>query len=142
MSSINAGKVITGGLVAGLVLNVLDFANNALLVGADFTANFTRLGLDPAALESTMAIATWVIIDFLFGILLVWTYAAMRPRFGPGPRTAVLAALVPFIGISLILFGLTKGGLFPMALYTKQTIISFLIVSIGAVAGAWAYKEV
>ena len=141
MSSINAGKVITGGLVAGLVLNVLDFANNALLTGADFAANFTRLGLDPTALESTTAIATWVVIDFLFGILLVWTYAAMRPRFGPWPRTAVLAALVPFIGISLILFGLTQGGLFPMALYTKQTIISFLIVSIGAVAGAWAYKE-
>lgn len=141
MSSINTGKVISGGLVAGVVFNVLDFANNALLVGADFAANSTRLGLDPAALESPAAIATWVIIDFLFGILVVWTYAAIRPRFGPGPKTAVLAGLVPFIAVSLVIFGLTQGGLFTMALYWKQTIISFFIVSIGAVAGAWVYKE-
>ena len=58
MSSINAGKVIAGGLVAGVVLNALDFANNYLLVGDDFRANSTRLGLDPAALESTTAIAS------------------------------------------------------------------------------------
>ena len=38
----------------------------------------------------------------------------------------------------LVMFPL---GLFTMALYTKQTIISFFIVAIGAVAGAWAYKE-
>ena len=141
MSSINTGKVIAGGLLAGVVLNVLDFANNALVVGADFTANATRLGLDPATLQAPAAIATWVVIDFLFGILLVWTYAAIRPRFGAGPKTAVLAALIPFIGISLILFGLTQGGLFTTALYVKQTVIAFFIVSIASVAGAWTYKE-
>lgn len=27
----------------------------------------------------------WVVTDFLLGILIVWSYAAMRPRFGPAP---------------------------------------------------------
>ena len=141
MSSINAGKVVTGGLLAGLVFNILDFANNYLLVGADFQANATRLGLDPAVAESPAGIATWVVLDFLMGILIVWTYAAIRPRFGPGVKTAIYAGLVPFLGITLVIFGLTQGGLFPMALFVKQTVIALVITCVGAVAGAWAYKE-
>lgn len=141
MSGINTGKVITGGLLAGLVFNALDFLNNYLVVGEDFRANATRLGLDPAAAESPMGIATWVVIDFLMGILVVWTYAAIRPRFGPGPKTAIYAGLVPYFGITLVVFGLATGGLLPTALWMKMAIISLVITCVGAVAGAWAYKE-
>jgi hypothetical protein len=141
MSAINTGKVIAGGLLAGLVYNILDFLNSYLLVGADFRANATRLGLDPAAAESPAGIATWVVIDFLLGLLVVWTYAAIRPRFGPGVKTAIYAGLVIYLSIVLVMFGLTQGGLFPMALFTKMAVISVITTSIGAVAGAWAYKE-
>ena len=141
MSSINTGKVIAGGLLAGVVFNILDFANNYLVVGADFRANATRLGLDPAVAESPAGIATWVVIDFLIGILVVWTYAAIRPRFGAGVKTAIYAGLVPYLGITLVIFGLTQGGLFPMALFVKMSLISLVITSAGAVAGAWAYRE-
>jgi len=111
------------------------------VVGADFRANATRLGLDPAAAESPAGIATWVVIDFLIGILVVWTYAAIRPRFGAGVKTAIYAGLVPYLGITLVIFGLTQGGLFPMALFVKMSLISLVITSAGAVAGAWAYRE-
>jgi hypothetical protein len=141
MSSINTGKVISGGLVAGVVLNALDFLNNYLLVGADFMANATRLGLDPAAVESTQGMATWVVIDFLLGLIVVWTYAAIRPRFGAGPKTAIIAGLIPYLSITFIMLGLSTGGLFPPALWAKMAVAQLFIYSIGAVAGAWAYKE-
>jgi len=141
MSGINTGKVITGGLLAGLVMNILDFLNNYLIVGKEFEANATRLGLDPAAAASTTGMVTWVVIDFLLGILLVFIYAAIRPRFGPGVKTAIYSGLMPWAGIALIMFGLTTGGLFPMALWMKMSVITAVIMSIGAVAGAWAYKE-
>ena len=141
MNNINSGKVVTGGLVAGLVLNILDFVNTYLFVGADFAANATRLGLDPAALEAPTGIATWVVIDFLLGILIVWTYAAIRPRFGPGPKTAIFAGLVPWFGITLVVHGLAQGGLLPLALWAKMAVLTLIITSVGAVAGAWAYRE-
>ena len=141
MSNINTGKVVTGGLLGGLVLNILDFLNNYLVVGEDFRANATRLGLDPAAAESAAGIAVWVVIDFLMGILIVWTYAAIRPRFGPGPKTAIYAGIVPWLGITLVMHGLSQGGLFPLALWAKMTVLTLIITSVGAVAGAWAYKE-
>lgn len=141
MSSINTGKVVAGGLVAGLVFNVLDFLNNYLVVGEDFRANATRLGLDPAAAESPAGIAVWVVIDFLLGLLVVWTYAAIRPRFGPGPMTAIIAGLIPYLGITFVLLGLATGGLMPLALWAKMAVINAFITGIGAVAGAKFYQE-
>lgn len=141
MSRINTGKVITGGLVAGVVLNVLDFLNNFLVVGEEFRANATRLGLDPAAAESTVGMAVWVAIDLLIGLLVVWTYAAIRPRFGPGPTTAIIAGVIPYLAITFVMFGLATGGLFPLALWAKMAVAQVFIYSIGSVAGALVYKE-
>jgi hypothetical protein len=33
------------------------------------------------------AIAYFVVMCFLLGILMVWLYAAVRPRLGPDPKT-------------------------------------------------------
>ena len=50
--------------------------------------------LNPDARRRGQASCTRVVIvDFILGILTVWVYAAIRPRFGPGPRTALTAAL-------------------------------------------------
>ena len=141
MAAINTGKVLVGGLLAGLVFNILDTANGMLIMAEDFRANAKRLGLDPAVMESGAGMATWIVIDFLMGILVVWTYAGMRPRFGPGPKTAMLAGLVPYIAITLITYGLTTGGMMTMTIWTKMAVASFVITMAGSVAGAWAYKE-
>jgi hypothetical protein len=140
MSGINTGKVITGGLVAGIVMNVLDFAGNYVM-RADFMANTTRLGLDPASMESTSAIATWVVIDLLMGITIIFAYAAIRPRFGAGPKTATIAALVMWFGVGLILFGMASMGMLDMPLFWKATAISLVNLIVSANAGAALYKE-
>lgn len=141
MSAVNTGKVLVGGLLAGLVYNAFDLVTGMVLMGDEFRANAQRLGLDPAAMESGSAMAVWITIDFLLGLLVVWTYAAIRPRFGPGPRTAVLAALVPYIAISLMMFGMTHSGMITLSIWMKMTAISLISMSVGAVLGAWAYHE-
>lgn len=141
MARINMGKVVVAGLLAGLVLNVGDFLINAVFMAADFQATATRLGLDPAALESGSVIATWVIVDFVMGIVLVWNYAAVRPRFGAGPATAILGALAPFLAVTLVMLGFTGMGFFTMTLFVKSTLFSAINFAIGAVAGAWLYSE-
>jgi hypothetical protein len=141
MSAVNTGKVLVGGLLAGLVYNGFDIATGMVLMGDEFRANAKRLGLDPAAMESGASMAVWIAIDFLLGLLVVWTYAAIRPRFGPGPRTAIFAALVPYVAISLMMFGMTHGGMITMSIWMKMTAISLISMSVGAILGAWAYHE-
>lgn len=33
----------------------------------------------------------FVCVDLAMGIWAIWLYAAIRPRYGPGPRTAIIA---------------------------------------------------
>lgn len=141
MSAINTGRVVMGGLVAGVVLNVLDTVNGLFIMAEDFAANAARLGLDPALMEAPSVMASWIIIDFLIGILLVWLYAAMRPRFGPGPRTAAFAGLAFWAGISLVLFGFTMMGVFDMSMMIKATVLQLVFSVVASVAGARFYQE-
>jgi hypothetical protein len=141
MSGINTGKVITGGLLAGLVFNVIDFVINGMIMKADFAANATRLGLDPALLTAPAVIATWVIVDFIFGLVTVFTYAAIRPRFGAGPKTAVYAGLIPWLAVTSIMFALTQSAFFTTGIFGKMLVLTFVNTCIGSVVGAWAYKE-
>src|SRR2546428_12370228 len=73
---------------------------------------------------SGSAILLFVIFDFLFGIFLIWLCAAIRPRFGAGPRTAVLAgfAIWGLYGL-LHTMGEAPMGLFPQRLYVIGCIV-------------------
>ena len=138
--SINTGKVLAGGLGAGVVLNVMDFVANMLMT-SDFAENASRLGLDAATMQAAGTVATWVVIDLLMGLVLVFVYAAIRPRFGAGPKTAVLAGSIIWFAVSIIVFGFATMGMIDMPLYWKSTFISLVNVLVGVTVGAWIYRE-
>src|SRR5262245_59197391 len=108
MKPINVPSVIVGGFVAGLVFNIGDFIINVVLLAADNAEMAVRLGLDPTIMEKPAGILPFVAIDFLFGWLAVFTYAAIRPRFGPGPKTALIAGLIPFLATVFLMIGFTS----------------------------------
>ena len=91
MAQINTGRVVLGGLLAGLVINISEAVLNLAVVADDVEEIVTSLGVEPA---SGAAIGILVVVGFLIGIATVWLYAAMRPRFGAGPRTAMIAGAV------------------------------------------------
>jgi len=61
-------------------------------------------------MQSTASLVTLVVIDFLFGALIAWTYAAIRPRLGPGASTAMAAGFVIWSAWTLMMA--TFGGWF------------------------------
>ena len=141
MASINTGKVIVGGLVAGVVANVIDFVTNTYVLAPDWAAFAQGHNLDPNAMNNPTVAATWIVLDFLFGWLMVWTYAAMRPRLGPGVGTAVIAGLIIYIAPTLVLFGFTQMGLMTMAMFVKGSCGAIVSTLAAAVAGAAVYTE-
>jgi hypothetical protein len=141
MASINTGRVILGGLVGGVVGNVCDFAWNMTVMKDDMTALATRFGVDPAAMNSFAGAAPWIAVDFVFGLLLVFSYAAMRPRFGPGPKTAIIAALILFVGVTAVLYGFTSMGMMPMNSFVKGSATALVSVVASSLVGASLYKE-
>ena len=130
MGKINLQKVIVGGLVAGVVLNVVDY----LLFGVVLKKDLPVM--------STNTILWFVLMDFLYGIFLVWFYAAIRPRFGPGPRTAVYAGLAIWVLYGL-LHALSEAPfhMFPMNVTVISTVVALFEWPIAVVAGAKLYTE-
>jgi len=141
VSAINAPRVILGGLAAGLVMNVLDITTGLTILADDMNANAQRLNLDQAVLNSTATMVTWIVIDFLYGLLVVFTYAGFRPRFGPGPRTAIIAGVTIYAAITAILVGFLSVGMFMQGPFMKQAAIALVITIIASVVGGAIYKE-
>jgi hypothetical protein len=141
MAGINYPRVLLGALAAGVVANVCDSVTNAVIMADDMRRMAQRLNLDWSAVSGTSGIVTWVVIDFLYAALIVWTYAAIRPRLGPGPTTAVAAGLVVFLSATVVLFGFQQMGIFTLDAFIKNAACSAVTAVLASLAGGAVYKE-
>jgi hypothetical protein len=141
MERINIGRVILGGLVAGIVGNTLGYLVDGLMLAPQWADAMKTLG---KAEFSVNQIVAFNILGLVYGILVVLLYAVIRPRFGPGPKTAVYAGLVAWaLGTFLpnaSLMGVA--GLFPSSLTAMTTAAGIIETVVAALAGAALYKEV
>ena len=140
MGKINLGRVLLGGLLAGVVLIVFEFVLNGPILGDRWTAAMESLNV--AAPEGAGTMIAYVVFNLVLGIALVWLYAAVRPRFGPGPKTAVIAGLAAWFLLWFLGFGGNLiSGIFPTNLVVTILIWEFFEVPIAMLAGAWLYQE-
>jgi hypothetical protein len=97
--------------------------------------------LNKPPMDNSMII-WFVLLGFGIGFMTVWLYAAIRPRFGPGMRTAVCASLTIW-GLAYLypnLFIMIM-NLFPRRMMAVATVWGLGEVVIAGIAGAWLYKE-
>lgn len=136
---INFGRVILGGFVTGVILNLGEFLLNGFVLAKDMQDFFKKCGF-PEPGSSFFVIA--IVITFVLGFVIVLGYAAIRPRFGPGPKTAVIAALFAWFGIYLyqnvIGFGL---GIMPTRVFMIAIAWGLVEYIVATLAGAAVYKE-
>jgi hypothetical protein len=140
MSGINMPKVIVGGLVAGVVMNVINFIVNGLMLGAQWEAATVARGVDPAAIAGS-SMAGWITSGFLLAFAIVWIYAAIRPRFGPGPSTAICAGLVAWTISYVAYFSLAFTGMYPTGLVVTSTLGGLISYLAAAYVGGLLYTE-
>lgn len=138
----NTKKVLLGGIVAGVVMNAIDFVTNTYILGARMKAETDAFkpGLSDQMMEGS-AIAIYIIMDFVLGIALVWTYAAIRPRFGPGIKTATYAALLFWILAGIFLSGYMHMGMMSSGLWWTFAFLGLVNFMLSAWAGAKFYTE-
>ncbi len=142
MGKINWGRVIGGGLLAGLVMNISEAALHGGLLGQDDIALFKSLNVPHE--PQTWQIIALVGMTFVLGIASVWLYAAIRPRYGAGPKTAICAGLAVWVFAHLwagVYLGAAYAGLFPPKLAWLPVAWGLVEAPLGTLAGAWLYKE-
>ena len=140
--AINASRVALGGFVAGIVMNVSGFLVQGMMLGKRMEDEMVAVaptlqgkGMDAGSMTGR------VVTQFVIGILLVWLYAAMRPRFGPGPKTAMLAAFVIWLCGFVFYLDWLYLGLMSASLYAIVSIAMIATLAIAAWLGAMLYKE-
>jgi hypothetical protein len=139
MNNINFGRVLLGGLLAGLLMNVSEFVLNEIVLGAQMKDFFTGHNFhDPGG----VFIAIAVILTFVLGVILVLLYAMIRPRYGPGPMTAICAALTAWFFVAIysgiitdVLLGIPPGTVIIVIVWT---LVEYILA---ALLGAFVYKE-
>ena len=139
MNRINLGRVAFGGLLAGLIINIGEFILNGVIIGEEMNAAMAALNKPPV---DDRMIMLFVLFGFGLGFMLVWTYAAIRPRFGAGMQTAICAASLVW-GLAYLypnLFMLVL-NFFPRDMMILATLWGLGELILAGIAGAWMYKE-
>jgi hypothetical protein len=139
VKGINVARVVIGGIVAGLVINASEFILNTAVLGSEMNAMMARLNLPPVG---GPGMAVFTVLGLAIGLVMIWLYAAIRPRYGAGPRTALCAgAAVWFLAYVYGGIGFVVMGLVPLRLTAIGLAWGLAELLVAAVAGAYFYKE-
>ena len=148
MGKINWIRVVLCGLLTGVVWGVL-YALALPLVGRDFLTALPGGHDVPAVLPgghhipgtSAAMRGIIMIMPFALGISAMWLYVAIRPRYGLGPKTALIAGFALwFFGTWVDTFWAALGAV-PIGALAGPVGASLPIALVAVVVGAWPYKE-
>ena len=139
MKGINIGKWLIGGIAGGALIWVIEG------ISSMFYMHHMEEVLESHSLKVEVTTATFaisVLASLVSGLLLVFFYAAARPRFGAGPLTAVIVAVAIWIGAFVpSLLGYHMFGLFPVSLLTHWGLVGLGEMIAASLLGGWIYRE-
>jgi hypothetical protein len=138
---INLKRVLLGGLAAGVVLNIIDFVVFTFILGDRMKADANAFvpGLGDAMMGGSPV--PNMLMNLIIGFLLVWTYAAIRPRFGPGANTAIYSAVLFWILGGIFNSGYLVMGMMSKGLWWTYAAVYLVTLIISSIVGASVYKE-
>ncbi len=140
MGKTNWSRVFLGGLVAGIVLNILSYAALAIYLRKLWDPALEALG---HPVQQTIGFQTfWIVFNLVSGIVAVWLYSAIRPRYGAGAKTALIAALAVWVLQALSYAAISACyGLFPANALVSDALTTLVMYIVATLLGAWIYKE-
>jgi hypothetical protein len=140
MGNVNYGRLIVGALVAAVFYFIADGTIHGAILGKYHMAAITGAGY-PLKPDPT-AYVYFALFDLGKGFVTMLIYVAARVPCGPGPKTAVVAGLIAWLAIEV----LPSIEWMPFPFYEKSFFVKVIALElvpmvIGAVLGAWIYKE-
>ncbi|HET9951619.1 MAG TPA: hypothetical protein VFS09_07490 [Candidatus Eisenbacteria bacterium] len=135
----NGVRIALGGLAAGLLLLASGIALGHGVLGPEYIRAFASHRAHPV---SAATVVENTAIRLAYGFLVAFLYAALRPRCGAGPRTAVVAALFVWVAaflpryLELNEFGILTG--WRLGVSIPWGLAELLVASLLA---GWIYRE-
>lgn len=136
MGKMNWTRVIVCGLLTGVVWTGQS-AISTWFLGAGFNAAVGGKVFAPGAGLFVFLFT----LSLLGGIWAMWLYAAIRPRYGPGAKTAVIAGFAWWFVSTLADWTWTSLGFVSVTVFLPLSLIALPELIVAALVGAWLYKE-
>ena len=142
MGRINWGRLVLCGLLTGGVCMAvtapvffLAFRQTEYMQAMHAARAAAHPNIEPILLATPL--------NLLAGIWIMWLYAAIRPRYGPGAKTAAVAGLAGWAATAIVEVELTVLLLVPISLQglVVPLGVSLPAVIVAAVVGASYYYE-
>jgi hypothetical protein len=138
MGKINWTRVILGGLVAGLIINIFEYVLNGVVLARDMEGGNKRIrqadGRRPACYVHRVGLPG--------GHLRNLALRRDTPALRRGPKTALFAVLAVWShGYLLAAATPLALNLFPPRLMVIGLTVGLVEVIVGTLAGAWLYRE-
>ncbi len=134
MGTINLGRVFLGGVVAGVIYCLLALPL-MFFVGGDVLKALNVERMSPRVVAMALS------ANILVAITILWVYAAIRPRFGPGPKTAVIAVVIIWWTIFVVDMFLIATGLGQLGPFLLLFLYSLVASVLATLVGARLYQE-
>src|SRR5581483_6258659 len=142
IGSIQKKGVLVGGLIAGAVLSMSDVLLYGSLLKAPMKAAWTAAGRPTMTdLQRTLEVPASIFLDFVVGIVLMWLYAAIQPRFRAGLGTAVRAALFAGFLAALLCAAFMFQGVMPPGIMNITILVLLVEYPLDVVLGAKLYLD-
>jgi hypothetical protein len=142
MGKINWQRVFLGGVLWALVYNLVNAASWLLYRRAQWKAALEGFGRHAPLVTAQFAVS-YIVLTLVVGIFALWLYAAIRPRYGAGPKTAACAGVAVWL-IGCMLPAIVWGVLllpFPALLLVTDSATHLVAAVLATLVGAWPYKE-
>jgi hypothetical protein len=141
MNKIRVNRLLLSGLVTLLVFIVAELVIESFI---------GRVLLDDIWGEYGQVLASgWgipnevlnIFIALFNSILLIWLYAALRPMFGVGTKTALIAGAFLYSFVLSFVMNFVNMGVFPARIAFPEMIFELIEFPIAIIAGAQFYER-
>lgn len=142
MKKINFGRVILAGFAAGLTFLFVEIileGSVRLIFGICESKMFQEaFNIAPSGiLFHILNIG----IFFMICILIMWVYAAIRPRFSSNAKAAIVTSLIFWLFAFLFTANHINLGIFPLDLYFLNMGFNLIELPVAILVGSYLYKE-
>ena len=136
--TINVKSVITSGLVAGVIIS-LSAITMVPVVGNEMDTVLANRGLPPL---SNLKMLYFCFVSFIYGIFLIFLYAALTPQFKSKTKTAIVASLIVWI-LSNVIGNVANVvyGFMPVKLTVIGTIWGLMELLLAALVASRLYER-